>query len=583
MHKKIYRFFHGYYHKHYHGIYRHAKKLFAIDLFLLALALVMFASSLVFFFWKPGLTDLVDLSISLGGERLKSGSPVHLTVDYGNRSKYKLQKVTLALRLPNGFIVDREKTPESVFSASSIFNLPDLTPGAKGQVGLYGWFWGTAGNEERIVADLSYTPESFNSSEQKLSSFLANLAGSMLRGGLTLASSSFPNLPLPLSYTLTNDSDRRVENISLLTNWAGKINIDEKLLHNFSLEPHETRTITGTATTPAKTGKYSLKITPQIVVNNQPLGQLSAEKNVDIFFPNLASDARLLQDIPYAQPGQTIQLELSWANTSQMVVKNLRLKVAFTAGVVDLKATAREGNFKAENGQLIIDSFARTALSSGNPGGNDKFTITLKLLPGFSLEPVENAYLEIKPIMEAEMPEVPGQKFGQEGNPIKIPLATEVSFKAEARYYTDEGDQLGRGPLPPAVGETTKYWIMVRVDNTSNAINTASFSTELPAGVEFTGKQSVSIGPELKYNAVNHTVTWSYNLIPANSQTGLYFEVAVTPTADQAGKNLQLTKAFSFSATDDFINKEFDLAQNGLTNVLPASDLGRDKGAAVTP
>ena len=183
--------------------------------------------------------------------------------------------------------------------------------------------------------------------------------------------------------------------------------------------------------------------------------------------------------------------------------------------------------------------------------------------------------------MQAEIPEVPGQKFEQDGNSVKIPLATEVSLKAEARYYTDEGDQLGRGPLPPTIGETTKYWIMVRVDNTSNAINTARFSTELPLGVEFTGKQSVSIGPELKYNAVNHTVTWSYNLIPANSQTGLYFEVAVTPTADQAGKNIQLTKAFSFSATDDLINKNFSLAQNGLTNTLPASDMGSEKGSTI--
>ena len=92
----------------------------------------------------------------------------------------------------------------------------------------------------------------------------------------------------------------------------------------------------------------------------------------------------------------------------------------------------------------------------------------------------------------------------------------------------------------------------------------------------------MTIGPEIKYDAGSKTVAWNYNLIPANSQTGLYFEISATPTAGQAGRNLNLTDALNFTATDDFVNKNFNLTRPGLTNVLGSDDLGAGKGAVVT-
>ena len=60
------------------------------------------------------------------------------------------------------------------------------------------------------------------------------------------------------------------------------------------------------------------------------------------------------------------------------------------------------------------------------------------------------------------------------GDAAELPVATEVAMQNSIRYYTEEGDQLGRGPLPPQVGETTKYWVFVQITNTTN---TAIIST----------------------------------------------------------------------------------------------------------
>ena len=138
-----------------------------------------------------------------------------------------------------------------------------------------------------------------------------------------------------------------------------------------------------------------------------------------------------------------------------------------------------------------------------------------------------------------------------------------------------------RRKLPPQVGKTTKYWIFVKISNTTNAINDAVLSASLPEGVEFTGKQSTSIGPQIDYDNSTRAISWKYNTLPANSQTGLYFEVSVTPSADQIGQNILLTNSLQFSTTDEFTNKKFNFNHPSLTNVLNSNDAGQRLGSKV--
>ena len=582
MHKKIYRFFHSYYHKNYHGTYRNAKKLFIFDLGLLALAIFMLGASVFFFFWKPGITDLVDLSLSLGSQRIMSGQRVHLTIDYTNRSKYKLINNTLAVRLPDGFIVDRNATPKEIFSDQSTFAIKDILPGAKGQADLYGWFWSNTGEETRIVSSLSYEPDKLNRNEQKISTFLANLSDSVLHGELEIASSSFPGSKLDFIYQLTNTGADRVDGVKILADWPGEISFKSGT-DKLTLQPHETLTIYGVAIVPNDNRLPVIKITPQVTVNSHELTQKPAEKSVDVYIPNITSAAALRSPIDFIQGGDTIPVEISWLSESETPLTDLRLKISASPAVIDLPATAKANNLKIENSFLIVDKSVRTAFASGAAGNSDKFNLDLKVKSNLNVTDGENVYLEIKPIVEAAVPQVPGQKFEQEGNSIKIPLASEVSWRAEARYYTAEGDQLGRGPLPPQVGQTTKYWIFVEVDNTSNVINNATLTAVLPAGVEFTGKQSVSIGPEIKFNTTDRTINWNNYNLPAQSQTGLYFEVAITPTASQTGTGLTLVKNLSFTAKDSFVGKNFVLSLPQLTNRLSATDQGSAAGSAVSP
>jgi hypothetical protein len=577
----MYKLLHSHYHKNYHSQYQHAKKLFAFDLALLAFAVFLLGTTIFLWFWKPGLTGLIDISMSFGSERIKSGEEVRLTINYTNRSRYKLNDTSLAIHLPDGFIIDRNKTPNNIFSDDSVFiNPKEIKAGAKGQVDIYGWFWSEPNKEGLFVANLSYKPENNMGREQKLSSFVSRMPDSVLVGQLTLPTSTLPNTALKFTYTLTNSGNQKIDGISITNNWnANTISEDAE---NISLPAGGSKTFTGQITTPNKSGKFSFIITPQVLINNYLIPQAPTTQDLQIFAPNIISSARLQDNSSYGEPGQILPLEINWQNRSDFKLQNITLHLASNLqNVIDWKKTARESGAKTETNGIFFDSNSRTKLSDGNPGGTDTFSVKIYLLPNFDLPDLEKANLEIYPVVKGQASQAPDQQFSQEGSRARISLATEADFEVETRYYTPDGDQLGRGPLPPQVGKNTKYWIFVKINNTTNAITNATFNTSLPTGIEFNGKQSTTIGPQLSYNSANRNISWKYNSLPANSQTGLYFEVSVTPSAAQIGQNILLTNSLQFSATDEFTGKKFEFSHQPLNNALRSNDYGQKFGSRV--
>ncbi len=571
------------YYERYHGTYQHAKKLFAFDLALFLSAIVLFVSTIFLLTWNPGLTDLIDMSVSVGNERIKSGEEIRLNVDFKNKSKFKLNNISLGLHLPEGFIIDRKKTPENIFSNNSTFPaIKELEAGATGQAEIYGRFWSELNKETKFIANLSYQPENSPGREQKLASFSARIPDSVLISELTITTSTLPNIPLKFIYTIKNSGDREINNIFITNNWNENI-MDKKETINITLLPGSTKIINGQLLTPNKPGIFPFTLTPQIPANNHLIPQKPITTNLEVLAPQIISSARLLQSLAYAEPGTIIPLEIKWENKSSFKLQNITLHLTSNlSGAVDWRKTAQENNARAEENGIFFDSGSRTNLNDGNLNSADTFNVKIYLLPKFNLPTIDQAYLEIYPVTKAKITQISDQEFSQEGVHIKIPLATEVDFNnIETRYYTSEGDQLGRGPLPPQVGKTTKYWVFVKIINTTNDINEVIFNTSLPGHVTFTGKQSASIGPSLDYNNTNRAISWRYGSLPANSQTGLYFEVSVTPPASEIGKNIQLTDSLYLSATDSFTGKKFELSHQPLNNVLKTNDAGHNLGSKV--
>jgi len=154
-----------------------------------------------------------------------------------------------------------------------------------------------------------------------------------------------------------------------------------------------------------------------------------------------------------------------------------------------------------------------------------------------------------------------------------------------ARYYTEEGDQLGFGPLPPKVGAETKYWIFWSVDNNLNDLTNVSVSAVLPPNVSWTEKMSVTLG-ELKYNSARRMVTWKVGGVGRYSgedwpKRGVAFELAITPGAEELGKEPIIIEQIKIFGEDYFTGEFLERTSPNLTTNLIYDTLATGKGKVV--
>ena len=583
MLKRIHHHLHRHYHKNYHGKYSHAKQLFVFDIFLLVLAVAILISGVVFLLKKPVIKDDIEMVVTTNVPTLRSGTSVKLTIEYTNTGKVTLHPSTLALRLPHGFIIDRSKTPESILNNETTATISSpLAPGAKGHIDIEGQWWADPNQPEVLFATLSYYEDKNQNLDQKIISFTPTIPTSVLETHLDIATSSFPNQSIPFDYSVTNTSDASATHLSIVPTWDGKITTTSTL-QDITILPHEIKHITGLLTAPANADRYSFKVRSQITVQDRTFTQTSDKESVEVVYPAITSEIHVTNPLPYLEPGKEIPVEIHWRNDSTFTLANQRLHIHFSPrGIVNVAATALANGISADGDDLIITSAQKTALANGQPGSEDTFNLKIQTLPTFTLTG-EKVNLEIIPSMEAQTLLVKEQQFNRAGDTLTIPVASEVSLtKNEVRYYTQEGDQIGRGTLPPKVGETTKYWVLLQAANTTNELKDATLKVHLAPGVTFsTSSQSVTLGQQMQFNKDTNEVEWNYSNVPANSKVGWNFMVEVTPTVDQVGKTVPLVTSGTFTAMDNIVGKKFEIPIPGMDNILPANDKGSRVGAKV--
>ena len=554
MFKPITSFLRHHYLTRYHGIYRHAKKLFVFDLALLGLAVVLFVATIFYSFWKPGTTDWLDLSVSLGTGRLVSGDNAAITVSYTNRSKFVLEDTTLALRLPPGFVVDRNKTPVSAFSEQSIIPLGELAPGGHGTATVYGQLWTEPNTPYDIIASLAYRAEGKTTKELKLGKYILTLPDSVVSVNLTNVPPALAKgTPKEIGLELFNSSQDSAATVQVVLEGVSS----RLTTSTFTLSPQASQVI---YTNISATANTNFAASLYVLVNGQAILQEKIIQPLTVLSPNVTIQAAWGQPTPtYAEAGGTVPLTISWQN-GNTPLDGGRILLRFTPGTVDMKATEKLNGLYWLDNAIVIHGQARTLLNNIAPNTSETFTVNVKLLPTFSLGTNSVSSWSVTPVFEADMSKDGVNVQGSiTGETISLPLATETHLTAKAVYYTSDGDQLGRGPIPPVPGETTSWWVEIRANNTVGALTNAKLSITLPPGVSMTGRQSVTLGGGLKYNTSTRTITWSAPLIPAWSTTGWYFAAAVTPDASYTGGPINLVQKITFTATDDTTGKTITL------------------------
>jgi len=547
------------YQKHYHESNPHHKKHMVADavLSVIVVLLLFFTFYLVVFYQQAILREQISLEIMISANTVESGQRLDFVVNVKNNTGQALSDTRLLLPEGLNYTISQTSLP---LEDGKIF-LGTLDAGEAVSVAVEGYALLDIAASLRINAVLEYQGP-LGVGQKKLASEAVSVTGSLLDIELDVAETIIANQPFPFTLKYHNRSEvTQFDNVTVIPNWPpgweiveSDLAIDE-LTGAWSLGPIgslETDSFEGVArleTSNLEEAKISLRYFAAPF--GTPLWQGAVEQKLPVRYPNVKTSVST--NVRNVSPGGSVLFTVGLENEENFplreveVVFNLNQAVFQTSGL--LAGVDSDGDYVVSMVSVL------------GPGrrAEVKQTFNVRSLINPALAFADGPVQVVMPV-EVRYDDPSGQRVTIPLSAHVLGIHSDLSVEAFARYFSVEGDQIGRGPLPPRVGETTKYWIFIQLNNQLHRVKEVVVNATLQPGVNSTGRSSVTAGQALQFQG-NSLLTWSVTDMPdykndfGQERFGAAFEVSVTPTAEQNGQVLNLLKNIEVQARDAVTGK----------------------------
>ena len=517
-----------------------------------------------FLVWPRNTPELIHVSAAVAPVEVITGGNSTLTFRYENQSQETLRDVRVNFEFPEHFQLIRISGETATAIGSQEFALGNVPVDGYGFVHVNGTMFGDVGGEQIFKTTFAYTYSEENKTDTKTSQHSFKPTKSTLVLNLELPKNLVSFQEVSGQITYTNTGDVTFPSLSIAPTWpksfvlidslpvlsTGKFNVN-------GIEPGETGIITFTGRLgTADDSTFSFE--PSFVFDDQSYSQNQLSQIIDI----LPSPLTINQSIRESTltPGDQATIDLTLENISTWPVSNIQTTLKYDSSYLSTAKIPTPVNILAPGEKTTVTvllpvkaNVARTASSTNN------ITVKIQSSATFDFE-------------------IDGQKVSTNttGNTTETKLTSPIAIDAFGRYYAPSGDQLGRGPIPPLVGETTKYWIFWNIGGTTNDLSNIQIEADLGPGVTLTGRQSVSVGSAVQQNG--NSITWSTGSIKPTLPTGstiigVAFEVAITPTATMINTSPKLVGVTQITAHDEFTGASVARSAGAVTTHLSNDSL----------
>ncbi|MBT3419288.1 MAG: hypothetical protein HN726_02750 [Candidatus Magasanikbacteria bacterium] len=566
------------YKRKYHLKFRHAKKLFFFDLLLVFSTVILIFFTIFWFTYNPTVTDLVSVSIDVVNEDAKSGEDVSYTITYTNNSSVILTDPRIELTLPSGFIM-------SSSSFDTAFALPNVAPGESGDVSVFGQLFGVPGFEYAFTASFIYTQDSRAIEEEKKVSAFLLIRESVLEGSLLSEEVIASGVPFPVTLSVINTHTSPLFNVSIpfpssfLPSSDQTVSVGHVSSSLWSipvLSPNEEATLQGDFAFQGNRAQDVLSFSPEIKIDDQIFSQLTLTKTLRIVQPSLSVSSKLDQEKQYAQPGDTVKYGFTFFNDGDVDLENLSFRVPYTPWLDQQRVRVLYPLVEQTIDHFVFTSKVFPSFRTVEPGTSILGTLDLPVMSSKNGD--KNITMSFDTIVKADVSRVPAATYTTSFSSPQVPLGTSMSLFTSARYYTDDGDQIGRGPLPPQVQEQTKYWVILHGKNGTSDARDVFFRANLPSYITWTDRSSVSIGNAVTYHPSTHSVSWYMPRISAHETFSINMELGFTPQIVQKGTHVPLLDAVFIEGHDTYIDLPFTNTFSSVDTRLIGDEFAHKRG-----
>lgn len=561
----------------YHSRHPHHHRLTHIigDIILYCSLIVLVVSSLILSLWRPvaGASPYM-LEIDELPQTITYYSSVPLTLRYVNTTRTHFDSLELEFFAPQNIEFTDKIIPLSP-SEKNKWHTITSTVRVKGSVGsiysIHARIKGTKNQKVKILGTLSFPLTIFSSH------FTAEVS---------LPSVTIPEKNISGTIRITNPTVLPITGISLTIQTPKNFHIRTSRVKNFNLNKGETKTfdIGGYFDKKAR-GKQPFLIHTAIQDISEKYEQHSLTHDITLISAPITFNIR--DDNQPLKSGKQHSVRIEWKNTSPVHLTDVTLGAIFHGELLDTKSiSSATGIFDKKNTKILWSKKQNPLLHNVPPQSSGTLLFSFSPTPFQKITPepsVENTTIQITPYSIFTLPESTPMTLYDA--PRYFDITTHILPTLFARYYSPEGDQLGRGPLPPRVGQETKYFIFFKLQSTIHQVSDVVITTQLPPQVRWTG--FVPQGKEhLLYHEKNRILTWQNDTISTQNTSQdngamAIFELEYMPTAKDREKNGTLLENIEVSGKDAVALEPIKLSLPPITTNLIQDKKAQTKGSQV--
>lgn len=517
-----------------------------------------------------------------------------------NDGSVAIRNVELSVSSPDGWVF-RQSDPKPGDTNSTLWELGTIAAHGKSSVSVVGTLTGEVGSVLTFNASVTYRPANFNYDFTTRASGSVTIASSIVELGLSGPAQASPKATVRYVLTYTNSSTDTIRDLRLTASFP-----DGFTVASSTPKPREGDSVwvvnelpSGGTGTIAFDGSFSGKegdseqLTFAAELKRDTTYERQVETSLVVLLVSSTLDIGITVNkqpslIAVVNPGDSLSFEVSYRNGSDLEMNDASMTLQASGGAYNAESFSDDYGSVPKDGTVTWSSSSVPDLASIKPGSSGTIRFTLKVPEMPQVTKNGNG-----PTIEVGVSMTADPSSGQTDKSIKVdaaPLTVKVASKAtvsvEPRYYGDQGEVYGIGPLPPMAGKTTIYRVSWYIGNTTNELTNVVVSAVVPSTVYWTGKNVTTTAGDITFDAVTRTVTWSLNRMPAgvggtNSTIAVTFELAVTPAASDVGASMVLLDSTSFSATDSFTASAIQLSRDKVTTNLPNDPQAAGKGVVV--
>ncbi|MDD3284924.1 MAG: hypothetical protein PHZ07_05005 [Patescibacteria group bacterium] len=517
----------------------------------------------------------IILDINTENQDIVSGSIEKFELKYKNNNKEDIENVNIEVMLPENFKITNV-IPNDIFDKNTnTFQIGKIEEGVNGKIEISGLIIGEINTQQKILFRLNYKKQGI--SQSAISSLIYNIKDSKLKTNINIPEKIYKDTPFDAQIMVENTSENTFENVkikltckdlSIIKIYSqSDININNNIITIKKIESNEKININLNLFT---NNENSIELLLENFISyskDKDYKQNELKKVIEIQKPKF--EINIKSDQTHINDSEKAKFQIYYTNHEDIDIKNAKIKIiSDTNSSVKNINILDNNNFYLKNNEIIFKNY----IKKDEIG---KIDIELNILRK-NLNVNQETYIILENEYYRDTEIINYKTYSS-----KIKFLSNLNISSKAYYYSEKGDQLGIGPLPPAVGIPTKYWIFWKVDNFGNDLSNFSMSAELPENVTWTGNKSVLEG-NLQYSETNKRIIWNLDKINKNNaEYKIGFEVSIIPKTENIGYILQLLKNVEYSTKDNFCDIEISKNLENLDTNLKYDIYSSGKGKVI--